>query len=118
MSSSQSEADETSEPLDEGEEDKNDLGDPAAPGLHGELDWLRVDVVRTACRVGSLSSTDSARHAVHDVKTITYYVVSPEDEGQVSGTDSEQPVGGLVRRELPRTRRRLGGPKRRTRLSG
>ena len=103
VSSSQSDADETSESLDEDEEDEIDPGDPAAPGLHGELDSLRVDVVRTACRVGSLSSTDSAPQTMHAVKTITYYVVSPEDEGQAVDTDSEQPVGGLVRRELPRS---------------
>ena len=83
----------------------------SAPGVYGELDWLRIDVVRTA-RPDSDSVQDAATatdvgapatRAARGIESIVYYVVTPDRLATESlATTGETPAGGLVRRELVR----------------
>lgn len=78
------------------------------PGLYGESDWLQVDVSRVP-RLDQYDYGDQRQAAgslpgdrPSDVKTITYYVVSPGDATTVATEDGFQHQTGLVRRELDR----------------
>ncbi|MEA1952544.1 MAG: hypothetical protein U9N87_14280, partial [Planctomycetota bacterium] len=82
----------------------------ATPGVYGELDKLRIDVVRAKRPADSASEelpsdADTSSVAMSQnsggIKTIVYYVLSPEETGVGSvSTDSDQSAGGLVRRQL------------------
>ena len=103
--------DESGEFDDESALDESTLGGPA-PGLYGELDWLRFDVVRAKRRAGSSSdelTSDAAMPraampgAADEIETIVYYVLTPEElAAEAISTNSDQTGGGLVRRELVR----------------
>ena len=77
----------------------------ATLGLYGELDWLRVDVLRPA-----RAKTESSEEGVSfdaallqsegEIKRIIYYVLEPGTANFNADADSEEPTGGLVRREL------------------
>ncbi|MBN1589791.1 MAG: prepilin-type N-terminal cleavage/methylation domain-containing protein [Pirellulales bacterium] len=94
------------EPSDSDEDTTSD--DTSSATLCGELDWLRIDVVRAVRREGtssdtSTSSADSTPDSVGQIETIVYYVVAPEElASQTLPTDSPQTGGGLVRRTLMR----------------
>ena len=79
------------------------------PGLYGDYDWLQVDVSRVP-RLDQYnydardpSSTGSKLvDRLSDVKTVTYYVVSPGEATGAATGDGSQEQTGLVRRELDR----------------
>ena len=92
--------------LDESMLDEATLGGSAL-GVYGELDWLRIDVVRAKRREGSSSDelpSDAAMpRAAGEIETIVYYVLTPEELAvEAISTNSDQTGGGLVRRELVR----------------
>ncbi len=77
------------------------------PGLYGESDWLQVDVGRLPrldqfdyLLTQSTGSTTVDR--LSDVKTVTYYVIPPEDGAVDPQADLTESSTGLVRRELDR----------------
>jgi len=74
-------------------------------GLYGELDWLRVDVLRPARAETESSEEDVSLDATllqseGEIKRIVYYVLEPGTANFNAGADSDEPTGGLVRREL------------------
>lgn len=82
------------------------------PGLYGGSDWIEVDVSRLP-RPDQLSSEillaseGMLVDRVSDVKTVAYFVVSPEETinytfSQAPGVTGFEEQGGLVRRELDR----------------
>lgn len=77
-----------------------------SPGVYGEFDCLRVDVVR-AKRRDAVSADVSAggvtpSQTQGEIDTIVYYVVSSETLGTAGSAETDAPAGGLVRRELSR----------------
>lgn len=83
----------------------------SAPGVYGELDWLRIDVVRTTRSDGdsvqdAATATDGVApvaRAARGIESIVYYVVTPDRLATAAlATTGEKPAGGLVRRELVR----------------
>ncbi len=77
-----------------------------SPGVYGEFDCLRVDVVR-AKRRDAVSADISAvgvtpSQSQGEIDTIVYYVVSSETLGTAGSAETDAPAGGLVRRELSR----------------
>ncbi|MGQ9563447.1 MAG: prepilin-type N-terminal cleavage/methylation domain-containing protein [Thermogutta sp.] len=84
----------------------------SVPGLYGGPDWIEVDVSRLP-RVDqlqseyTLSSDGLLLDRVSDVKTVAYFVLSPEETinysfVSVPGVVGFDQQGGLVRRELDR----------------
>lgn len=82
------------------------------PGLYGGADWIEVDASRLP-RPDQLSSEivlaseGMLVDRVSDVKTVAYFVVSPEETinytfSQAPGVVGFEEQGGLVRRELDR----------------
>ncbi len=84
----------------------------SVPGLYGGSDWIEVDVSRLPRpdQLSSeimLSSEGLFIDRVSDVKTVAYFVVSPEETINYSfaampGITGFEEQGGLVRRELDR----------------
>jgi len=83
----------------------------SAPGVYGELDWLRIDVVRTMRSDGdsvqdAATATDGVApvaRAARGIESIVYYVVTPDRLATAAlATAGETSAGGLVRRELVR----------------
>ncbi|GIX01641.1 MAG: hypothetical protein KatS3mg112_0578 [Thermogutta sp.] len=84
----------------------------SVPGLYGGSDWIEVDVSRLPRpdQLSSeimLSSEGLFIDRVSDVKTVAYFVVSPEETINYSftampGVTGFEEQGGLVRRELDR----------------
>jgi prepilin-type N-terminal cleavage/methylation domain-containing protein len=79
----------------------------SVPGLYGESEWLQVDVGRLPrldqfdyLLTQSAGSTTVDR--LSDVKTVTYYVVPPEEGAVDLAADVTESSSGLVRRELDR----------------
>ena len=79
----------------------------SVPGVYGESDWLQVDVGRLPrldqfdyLLAATAGSTTVDR--LSDVKTVTYYVIPPEDGAVDSLADGTELSSGLVRRELDR----------------
>ena len=79
----------------------------SVPGVYGESDWLQVDVGRLPrldqfdyLLAATAGSTTVDR--LSDVKTITYYVIPPENDAVDLSDDGTELSGGLVRRELDR----------------
>jgi len=85
--------------------------DTTLAGVYGQLDWLRVDVVRairsdsSSSASGSASGSTATSESTRQLKTIVYYVVTADEAAaSAASTDTEkQPGGGLVRRELTRS---------------
>jgi len=79
----------------------------SVPGLYGGSDWIQVDVSRLP-RLDQfeylLTSVDGSTRVdrLSDVKTVTYYVVPPDDESAGHAADGTESGGGLVRSELDR----------------
>ena len=110
---SSKESDRSEGPDSELEGDQNDEFDDEAtqdgpiPGVYGELNMLRFDVVRAKRHVGSSSdellSDDAMPQAAGEIETLVYYVLTPEELAvEAVSTGSDQTGGGLVRRELLR----------------
>ena len=84
----------------------------SVPGLYGGPDWIEVDVSRLPrpdqlSSEITLSSEGRFIDRVSDVKTVAYFVVSPEETINYSfttmpGVTGFEEQGGLVRRELDR----------------
>ena len=75
------------------------------PGVYGESDWLQVDVGRLP-RLDQFdylltTTEDSTIDRLSDVKTVTYYVIPPDDDVDLT-LDPTEATSGLVRRELDR----------------
>jgi hypothetical protein len=77
------------------------------PGVYGESDWLQVDVGRLP-RLDQfdylLTTTDDLTTVdrLSDVKTVTYYVIPPEEDTVDFTVDPTEASSGLVRREQDR----------------
>ncbi|MBN2291993.1 MAG: hypothetical protein JXM70_06175 [Pirellulales bacterium] len=87
------------------ESDDKTTSDVSKPGIYGEIDYLRIDVVKAQRRVSSssdeLPSDAAAQGANSAIQTIVYYVQTPEELAvEAVSTNSDQSGGGLVRREL------------------
>lgn len=107
-SGEEGESEQVSGLTDDGDDLFSDTSTPteATIGLYGELDWLRVDILRPA-RIEAESSEDEMSvgtvplQSEGEIKRIIYYVLEPQTVGFNAGsTDSDEPTGGLVRREL------------------
>ncbi len=71
-------------------------------GLYGGPDWIQVDTDRPANPAhGAAPSADDLSSAgpTGDLKTVIYYVVTPDDSAVPTGPE---PRAGLIRRELDR----------------
>jgi len=101
-----------SEEMDESESDEtvDDAESEAMqskPGVYGDLDWIQVDVGRLP-RVDqfeeqvTFGDDSSTVDRLSDVKTVTYYVIPPEEGVVESPVDGVETSGGLVRHELDR----------------
>jgi prepilin-type N-terminal cleavage/methylation domain-containing protein len=77
------------------------------PGVYGESDWLQVDVgLLPRLDQFDYLLTETAGSAtvdrLSDVKTVTYYVVAPENDSVDPTAEVTEASGGLVRRERDR----------------
>jgi len=97
-------SDDATEEVDAGDEDSE--VSESVPGVYGELDWLRIDVVQaarpsTSSYETSAPSAESEPPLARQIKTITYYVVPPQQGTAAAlSAGSGESGGGLVRHEL------------------
>lgn len=101
-------ADELGYLTDEGSDDLDEsLLTQSALGLYGGIDWLQVDVSRLP-RLDQFeqefSSSDiySTVDLVSDVKTVSYFFVTPDEAGASYSADDPEYTGGLYRTEVDR----------------
>ena len=87
-----------------------DLGSVGSiPGVYGESNWLQVDVMRLP-RIDEYDTTDTTNtdlsttgDVVSAVKTVLYFLETPEETGALAADGSSEYDGGLMRREMDRS---------------